>query len=87
MLKEKIRSIFTKTVWVQKGKGKKLERIEVPPSEKFVYGILFAIAALICLVVVEVAHMAFLGTWNSEIFSAITGLIGILSGIFITQKA
>jgi len=86
MLKEKINSALTKTVWVQKGKSKKLERIEVPPSERFVYGILFAIAALICLVIVEVAHMAFLGTWNSEIFSAITGLIGILSGIFISQK-
>ncbi len=87
MLKEKINNALTKTFWIQKGKSKKLERIEVPPSERLVLGIVFAIAALIGLVIIEVAHVAFLRTWNSEIFSAITGLIGALSGIFISQKA
>jgi len=87
MLKEKIRSALTKTVWIQKGKRKKLERVEVPPSERLVLGIVFAIVALIGLVIIEVAHMAFLRGWNSEIFSAITGLIGTIMGIFITQRA
>jgi len=35
----------------------------------------------------ETAHIAFLGKWNSEIFSAITALTGIITGILITQKA
>jgi hypothetical protein len=35
----------------------------------------------------EIAHIAFLGKWNSEIFSAITALAGTITGIFITQKA
>jgi len=86
MLKEKIRSVFTKKVLVQRGKGKKIERIEVPPSERLVYGIWFAIAALIGLTVLEVAHMAFLGSWNSEIFAAITSIIGAILGVFISQR-
>jgi hypothetical protein len=87
MLRDKIRSAFTKTVWLQTGKRKKLQRIEVPPSERLVLSIVFAIAALIGLVIIEVAHMAFLGAWNSEIFSAITTLIGTILGVFISQKA
>jgi len=31
--------------------------------------------------------MAFLGTWSSEVFAGITGLIGTVSGILIGQKA
>ena len=65
---------------------KKLRRIEVPPSEKLVLGVCFAVAALIGLVILEIAHMTHLGSWSSEIFSAITGLIGTISGIFISQK-
>jgi hypothetical protein len=30
--------------------------------------------------------MAFLHTWNSEVFSAITGLIGLVTGIFIGHR-
>lgn len=87
MLREKIRNAFTKTVLVQEGARKKLKRVEVPPSEKLVLGLCFTIAALIGLVILEVAHMAFLGNWNSEIFAAVTALIGTITGIFISQRA
>jgi hypothetical protein len=40
----------------------------------------------LCLSALEIAHMAFLGRWNSEIFAAITGLTGTVSGILIAQK-
>jgi hypothetical protein len=40
----------------------------------------------VCLSALEIAHMAFLGAWNSEVFAAITGLIGTISGILISQK-
>jgi uncharacterized protein YqgC (DUF456 family) len=86
MLKEKIRSVFTKKVLIQRGKRKKIERIEIPPSERLVYGICFAIAALVSLTVLEVAHMAFLESWNSEIFAAITSIIGAILGVFISQR-
>lgn len=58
----------------------------VEPNERLVYGVKFAIGMTGCLSAVEIAHMAFLGTWNSEIFAAITGLIGTISGILISQK-
>jgi hypothetical protein len=63
------------------------EIIEIPPSEKLVLGVKFAIAITICLSAVEVAHMAFLGTWSSEVFAAISGLIGTVSGVLIGQRA
>jgi len=87
MLRGKIRSAFTRTVWIQQGARKMVQPIEVPPSEKIVLGVCFAIAALIGLVILEVAHMAYLGSWSSEIFAAITSLIGAILGIFISQKA
>jgi len=51
-----------------------------------VIGIIFAIAALMGLVILEIAHLAFLKTWNSEIFAAITSIIGAILGVFISQK-
>jgi len=62
MLKDRIRRVFTERVWVQRGTRKKLKEIEIPPSERLVYGVCFAIFALVGLVVLEVAHMAFLGS-------------------------
>jgi len=32
------------------------------------------------------SHLAFLGVWNSEIFAAITGLVGTVTGIIIGAK-
>jgi len=78
MLRGKIRSAFTRTVWIQAGPRKKLQRVEVPPSEKLVLGVYFAIAALIGLVILEVSHMAYLGSWSSEVFAAIISLIGAI---------
>lgn len=59
----------------------------VEPDEKLVLGVKFAIAMTLCLSALEIAHIAFLGSWNSEIFAGITGLIGTVSGILISQKS
>jgi acetylglutamate kinase len=40
----------------------------------------------IILSALEIAHMAILGKWNSEIFAAITGLSGTVMGISVGQK-
>jgi hypothetical protein len=66
---------------VQRGKI-----ISEEPNEKLVLGVKFAIGMTACLSVLEIAHMAFMGTWNSEIFAAITGLSGTVMGIFVGQK-
>jgi hypothetical protein len=39
-----------------------------------------------CFSGLEIAHLAFLGSWNSEIFATITGLSGTVMGIFVGQK-
>jgi len=59
---------------------------EVPPSERLVLGVKFAIALTFSLTAIEIAHLALLGTWNSEVFAAITGLAGTITGILISQK-
>ena len=59
----------------------------VDPDERLVYAVKFAIGMTACLTALEVAHLAILGMWNSEIFAAITGLSGTVMGIFVGKKA
>jgi len=68
------------------GSCKKLRRVEVPPSERLVYGLCFSFVALICLVLLEALHIVFLGSFSSEVFAAITGVIGTISGVFLTSR-
>ena len=84
-MKDIIKKALTKTVQ-RKGSRGKTEIIVVQPNEKLVLGVKFAIGMTVCLSALEIAHMAFLGTWNSEVFAGITGLIGTISGILISQK-
>jgi len=79
-----IKHALTRTLTVKGSKGG--TRIEVEPSEKLVYGVAFAIIALICLTALEIAHIVVLGKLNSEILSAITLLIGTIMGIFFGKK-
>ena len=60
---------------------------EVPPSERLVLGTKFAITFTFSLTAIEIANLALLGTWNSEVFAAITGLAGTIMGILISQKS
>ncbi len=60
---------------------------EVAPSDRLVLGTKFAIALTACFTAIEIAHLALLGTWNSEVFAAITGLTGTITGILISQKS
>jgi hypothetical protein len=56
------------------------------PEETLVYAVKFGIGMTVCLSAVEVAHLALLHTWNSEVFAAITGLSGTVMGIFFGRK-
>jgi hypothetical protein len=80
-----IRRALTKKI-ARKGPKGKQQIIVIEPNEKLVLGVKFAIAMTACLSALEIAHMAFLGKWNSEIFASITGLSGTVMGIFIGQK-
>ena len=56
------------------------------PDETLVYLVKFGIAMTACLSTLEMGNMAFLHSWNPEIFSAITGLTGVLIGVFVGRK-
>ena len=74
--------------WVKQILTRKVRRREVvEPNEKLVYAVKFSLAMTACLSLLEVAHMAFLHSWNAEIFVAISSLITFVSGIIIGQKA
>jgi hypothetical protein len=68
---------------------RRLERgrwIVEEPNDKLVLGVKFAIGMTAFMSALEVAHMAFLHTWNAEIFASITGLSGTVVGLFVGQK-
>jgi len=81
-----IKRALTKNLTVKGSRGS-TKKIEVEPSEKLVYGVAFAIVALVCLTALEVAHILVLGKLNSEILSAMTLLIGTIMGVFFGKKA
>jgi hypothetical protein len=60
--------------------------IEEEPNSKLVLGVKFAIAMTAFMSALELAHLAFLHTWNAEIFASITGLSGTVIGLFVGQK-
>ena len=80
-----IRKALTRRISV-KGRHSKRRMIEVEPSNRLVYGMYFATVALITLTAVEIVHIAYIGSFSSEIFSAITGLIGTIVGVLLTSK-
>lgn len=85
-MKDWVKKALTRRVHKRGPRGRdQLEVIE--PNEKLVLGVKFAIGMTLCLSALEIAHMVFLGTWNSEIFSVITGLSGTILGVFFGQKA
>ena len=86
MLREKLKSMLTRHVLVQDGHRKKLKRVEVPPSERLVLGIYFASLALVVLTVLQLIHVVWLGSWNSELGAAITGDIMFVLGVLFGQK-
>jgi hypothetical protein len=83
------------TDWIKRALTRKVHRgprgkeqiIIVQPNEKLIYVVKFAICMTICFSALQIAHMAFMHSWNSEIFAAITGLSGTVMGIFVGQKA
>jgi len=65
----------------------KVRYVEEPPSQKVLYGVYFAISALITLAALEIAHLIVLRTFSNEIFAAISLVIGTLLGTFFGYKA
>ena len=80
-MKNPIRKALTKTIQVKRGR-----RVEVPPSERLLYAVYFSLGMVACLTLLEALHLIVLGRWNSEIFTVISGLVGNITGIFLTHR-
>jgi hypothetical protein len=77
---------WIKRALTRKTTDKTVAETEVQPSDRLVLGVKFAIAFTFSLTALEIAHLALLRTWNSEVFAAITGLAGTITGILISQR-
>jgi len=85
-MSSRVRRALTRVEYRSVGSGgKKLRRVEIPPPERLVYGLCFSFVALVCLVLLEALHIVFLGSFSNEVFAAITGVIGTISGVFLTS--
>jgi len=56
------------------------------PNDRLVLGVKFAIGMTAFMSGLELAHLAILNSWNTEIFASIAGLSGTVIGLFVGQK-
>lgn len=56
------------------------------PSPKLVLLVKFALIMTTLLCGLQVAHLAVLHSWNSEIFAGISGLIALVAGVLIGRR-
>jgi len=80
-----IKQALARTVQVKVRKGH-VKKIEVPPSQKLLYGMYFAFAALIALTILEATYIIIIHAFSTEIFAAISLVIGTILGAFFSQK-
>jgi len=81
-MRDFIKKALTRRIPV-KGRRK---QIELEPSSKLVYGMYFAITSLISLTILEAMYIIVLRSFSSEIFAAISLVIGTIFGAFFGQK-
>lgn len=83
-----IRKALTKQVVVPAGeeRTRAIRMDEVPPSERLVLVVALTVAAMAVMTVLEVVSVAYLRAWNSEVFSAITSLAGLVVGTLVGAK-
>jgi len=60
---------------------------EIPPSEKLLYGIYFALASLTALTILETTYMLVFHGFSNEIFAGIMLIIGTIIGAFFGQRS
>jgi len=85
-LRNPVREALTRTVWTRDAGSKRFKQVRVEPSQRLLMGIYFSATALIGLIILEIAHMALLGSWNAEVFAGITLIIGTILGAFFGQR-
>ena len=92
-----IRKQFTKAVLVSeraesdtaskaRTKAKRRRSVEVTPSERFVWGMVTLIIALVGVIALEIVCILVTGAFNSELLAVISGLVGSLVTAFVMGK-
>ncbi len=84
-----IRKALTKQVIVpaEEERTRAIRMEEIPPSKRLVLAVALTMVAMGLMTALEIVHVVFLGVWNSEIFTAISGLAGLVVGTLIGAKA
>ena len=75
------------TDFIKRALTKRHGRTEIPPSQRLVLGIQFAIISLLCLTVLEITYMLIVRAFSSEIFAAITLVVGTIVGSIFGMRA
>ena len=75
------------TDFIKRALIKRHGRTEIPPSQRLVLGIQFAIISLLCLTVLEIAYMLIVRAFSSEIFAAITLVVETIVGSIFGMRA
>jgi len=65
---------------------RKLTRVAVSPSERFVWGMVTLIIALVGVIALEIVCILVTGAFNSELLAVISGLVGSLVTAFVMGK-
>ena len=81
-----LQKAFTRKILVEGRRGKTRTKLEVP-SPRLILGVEFSIIALVALTVLEVTYIIFIHAFSSEIFAAISLVIGTILGAFFGTKA
>ncbi|RLI20386.1 hypothetical protein DRO54_06450 [Candidatus Bathyarchaeota archaeon] len=85
LLSNWIRKALTRRQIKHARRPRKIEYVEIPPSERLVYAVQFCLISLAALTAIEIAHIIALKSFNQTVFSAISGLIGTLVGVFLAK--
>lgn len=67
-------------------RSRRYRRVAVAPSERFVWGMVTLIIALVGVIVLEAMHLLVTGTVNGEMLAVISGLVGSLVTAFVMGK-
>lgn len=83
------------TDWIKKALTRRVESkgtgrrqiIIVEPDARLVLLVKFSLGMTTSLCLLETVHLVFLKSWNSEVFAAITGLAGTVTGVLVGRHS
>jgi len=85
-MKDYIKKALTKTIQIRTTRGE-TQQLELTPNTKLLYGMYFAVTALITLTILETTYMIVFHNFNNEIFAAMMLVVGTILGAFYGQKS